>query len=471
MSQRSVGSSRGGSAPNGSIARPANRSEPVGPLYERLPRGPHRLARKEVVRHQRMRMYGAMVEAVAANGYAGTSVKQIVRLAGVSRRAFYEQFANKQECFLATFDLIAARGARRVNSAYLATSGEATERLHASLDACTESVCANTKTAGLAIVEAQTAGAMGLVHLRRASITFERMLCDSFAHAHADERPPAPVARAIVGGMHEAISVRLRAGRAREVPTLSDALLDWTTPLHPTGSLERLSSGPAAHARAGSIRSTDPLMMADVGSESDELRGRLHESVVELAASEGYEQLSPPQIAEHIGVSVEAFYELFDSKEDCFLGAFERLSEELLHVVAEREALASEWLQAVPRVLCELMTLLAEHPVYAQTIACVAPGAGPRAFARDVRLSHELARLLTRGAPYAPANPLVSDCVAGAIWHTIRCQVASRQIQLLPALVDAIAYVVLAAYAGADTAAEAVIDWRAQLDAGQHAAV
>ena len=56
-----------------------------------------------------------MVEAVAADGYEATSVKQLIGLAGVSRRSFYEQFANKQECFLATFDLLAQRGSSRTS--------------------------------------------------------------------------------------------------------------------------------------------------------------------------------------------------------------------------------------------------------------------------------------------------------------------------------------------------------------------
>ena len=81
----------------------------ITPLYERLPRGPHRLARSEVILHQRARIHGAMIEAVARGGYDETSVKQVIGLAGVSRRAFYEQFANKQECFLATFDAIVHR--------------------------------------------------------------------------------------------------------------------------------------------------------------------------------------------------------------------------------------------------------------------------------------------------------------------------------------------------------------------------
>ncbi len=85
------------------------------PIYKRLPYGPHRLPRGEVILHQRARIYGAMVEAVAHSGYERTSVKQVIGLAGVSRRSFYELFANKEECFLATFDLIAERDIKRMS--------------------------------------------------------------------------------------------------------------------------------------------------------------------------------------------------------------------------------------------------------------------------------------------------------------------------------------------------------------------
>ncbi len=63
------------------------------------------MGREEVARHQRARLYGAMIEAIDRQGYAATTVAQVIALAGVSRRAFYEQFANKEDCFLATYDI------------------------------------------------------------------------------------------------------------------------------------------------------------------------------------------------------------------------------------------------------------------------------------------------------------------------------------------------------------------------------
>src|SRR5260370_29471297 len=69
--------------------------EGLTPLYKRLPHGPHGLGREAVARHQRARLYGGMVESVYQRGYAGTSVAHVIALAGVSRRAFYEQFSNQ----------------------------------------------------------------------------------------------------------------------------------------------------------------------------------------------------------------------------------------------------------------------------------------------------------------------------------------------------------------------------------------
>src|SRR5262249_38140989 len=67
-----------------------------------LPRGHHGLPRAFVVQHQRERLMAALAEVVAERGYRRTTVADIIRVARVSRRAFYEQFESKESCFLAT---------------------------------------------------------------------------------------------------------------------------------------------------------------------------------------------------------------------------------------------------------------------------------------------------------------------------------------------------------------------------------
>jgi AcrR family transcriptional regulator len=71
---------------------------------ERLPRGPHRLSRKQVENHQRARIIAAMIAAAGTKGYGSTTIGDITHRARVSRDTFYEQFANKEACFLAAYD-------------------------------------------------------------------------------------------------------------------------------------------------------------------------------------------------------------------------------------------------------------------------------------------------------------------------------------------------------------------------------
>lgn len=70
----------------------------------RLPRGRSALSPDEVRRIHWQRLSRAIAEAMAEKGYAATSVEDVLKRAGVSRRAFYEQFSSKLDCFLAAFD-------------------------------------------------------------------------------------------------------------------------------------------------------------------------------------------------------------------------------------------------------------------------------------------------------------------------------------------------------------------------------
>jgi AcrR family transcriptional regulator len=78
-------------------------SFPLPPL-DRLPSGRHRLSREAVESSQRGRLLFAIAQVVAEKGYAPTTVADIVDRASVSRTTFYEQFPDKEACFLAAFD-------------------------------------------------------------------------------------------------------------------------------------------------------------------------------------------------------------------------------------------------------------------------------------------------------------------------------------------------------------------------------
>jgi AcrR family transcriptional regulator len=71
---------------------------------EVLPRSPHPSVREELRASQRGRLICAMSDTVAENGYAAATVADVIARAGVSRKAFYEHFSDKEDCFLAAYD-------------------------------------------------------------------------------------------------------------------------------------------------------------------------------------------------------------------------------------------------------------------------------------------------------------------------------------------------------------------------------
>src|ERR1022692_535543 len=74
--------------------------------------------RERVNEIQRARILAAMVEECAQRGAGSVTVTHIVARAGVSRRTFYELFADREECFLGAFDAAYARAERHVLDAY-----------------------------------------------------------------------------------------------------------------------------------------------------------------------------------------------------------------------------------------------------------------------------------------------------------------------------------------------------------------
>jgi len=437
----------------------------IAPLYKRLPHGPHRLGRAAVIRHQRARIHGAMIEAVDRSGYWGASVKQVIGLAGVSRRSFYEQFANKQECFLATFDLLAGRALRQTVEAYLAVDGVLEDRLAAVFGELTGAAAADPKAARLLVLEAQTAGAAGTLRQLSAIATCEQLISRSFAESDPATALPRPIVRGIAGGLHGALSSRLREERAAPGSHIAGELLRWTlcfqTP-RAARLTERLSARSAARLREVFAARRDRPLGPEGAPAGD--RERLLERVLRLVVLEDYRDLSVAQIAEEAGVSIDGFFELFADRSDCFLAALDMLGEELLAIAADGKHAGAGWAQGVRRAIGGLMVHLAEHPLRARCMGQAALAAGPEAVQRNLELSQRLARALSAGAPLPAGAPVPAgegvllEGVGGAILHTVRCQAAGGRIELLPALSDHLAYVVLAPFIGADAALEAVIE-------------
>ncbi|NBS97405.1 MAG: TetR family transcriptional regulator, partial [Betaproteobacteria bacterium] len=56
---------------------------------------------QDTERDHRHRLLDAMAQSVALNGFANTTITDVVTLARVSRRTFYEHFGTREACLIA----------------------------------------------------------------------------------------------------------------------------------------------------------------------------------------------------------------------------------------------------------------------------------------------------------------------------------------------------------------------------------
>jgi AcrR family transcriptional regulator len=87
----------------------------------------------QVSEMQRSRMLSSAVRVVSEYGYRRMSVARVAGGARVSRRTFYEVFADREDCFLAAFEEAVARAEAVVVDAYEREDGVWREKVRAAL--------------------------------------------------------------------------------------------------------------------------------------------------------------------------------------------------------------------------------------------------------------------------------------------------------------------------------------------------
>jgi AcrR family transcriptional regulator len=199
------------------------------PELARLPPGRHGLPREFVARNQRERLIAGLAEAVAENGYAGTTIAHITRHAAVSRRTFYEHFNSKDECFVAAYDMVMAELSRRVGEAF-DQEDEWPQAVRAGIAAMLEFLTSEPHLARLSMVEALVAGP---VVVERYDSAIQNLV--PYLQAGREGRSQEVLSglsptteEALVGGMVSLISRRIFADRTEELEALLPDLVEFT---------------------------------------------------------------------------------------------------------------------------------------------------------------------------------------------------------------------------------------------------
>lgn len=190
----------------------------------RFPAGVRTLPPELVKAVQRERLLAAMVETVTEIGYSALTVQNVLTRAGISRPTFYEQFEDKEDCFLAAFDAAAKRMRKRIEAAVSDAGPSWQEQLRAGLAELLNFIADEPKEARTAIVEARASSPAGL--RRRDDLLDHFAACiDALVREDLDEPPSAIAAAGIVGGIEAVLYARLQKGETEDLDELLPSLM------------------------------------------------------------------------------------------------------------------------------------------------------------------------------------------------------------------------------------------------------
>ena len=105
----------------------------------------------------------------------------------------------------------------------------------------------------------------------------------------------------------------------------------------------------------------------DADQRRAERRAQLLDAALDLFAEHGYLGTSIEQICSTAYIGTKSFYEVFDSREDCYVALLQRTSERLeAHMVAVAERAEGNERQAVPGILSAFAHALLDDPKIAK---------------------------------------------------------------------------------------------------------
>ena len=192
----------------------------------KFPSGVRRLPSDLVSAVQRERLLAAMLRAASELGYRETNVQDVIDRAGVSRPTFYEHFTNKEDCFLAAFDVTAGRLRERIGSAAEKGGNNLRDRLRFGLETLLNFVATEPDAARTLIVEARAASVEAVMRRDDLLDHFAGCIDTQVRELLPDAPSYSPVTAAgIVGGVEALLYARLNKGETDDLDALLPSLM------------------------------------------------------------------------------------------------------------------------------------------------------------------------------------------------------------------------------------------------------
>jgi AcrR family transcriptional regulator len=176
--------------------------------------------------------------------------------------------------------------------------------------------------------------------------------------------------------------------------------------------------------------------------------------MVEVVAKRGYAETRVVDVIGAAGVSRKTFYELFDSKEDCFLAAYDVLLDNLLGEAFESGP-GVPWAERIGTALERLLQHLAQHPAEARFAIVEVLAAGPKALARRDAALRQFAGLLEPGRAETSFElpGITSLAVTGGVNELLYSEILHGAVARLPSRLPDLVFWMTLPFLGVEEAA------------------
>jgi AcrR family transcriptional regulator len=403
-------------------------------------------APEESDRSQRERLFGAMVALSSEKGYEATKIADLVKVAGVSRAAFYEHFKDKKECLLGAVDALVEPTIKVMEEAEDAPTGEA--RVRQAVEAFMGLVAAQPAASRMCFMEVYAAGREGEEKVEQMTDLFVRFGVSQLNEIRGRKGTPPQMVRAMLGGLQKVIHKRLYSGEAKELPKLAEPIADWGLSYPPPpGPLE----GPKRRGRkAKSFAERQAVAHPPE---------RVLRALAAIVSEKGYHATTVAEVVERAGTSQRVFYGHFENKEEAFLAALDSGSAQMLGLVLPAFRRANSWQESVRAAYEAMFSFGIEEPEYTMLGAVEMYTVGRRALETRDNVMEGLEALLAPGYELAPnIPPIAAEAIGGAIYALIHDQVKDKGPESLPELAPMATYMTLAPFVGPKEAYERAIE-------------
>jgi AcrR family transcriptional regulator len=187
-------------------------------------------------------------------------------------------------------------------------------------------------------------------------------------------------------------------------------------------------------------------------------RERLLSGLTQALYEEGYESTTVALIGRRAAVSKSDFYKHFESKDECFLAAYDAAIESIRErtETACASGASERWPDRVAAAIGALLNLLTREPALASMALVEGIRAGRHVYGRYQAALDSFVRDLREGAPPSPAGgeipEAMGEAVVGGVAAMLGRRILAGETDQLPQLFPEILEFVLAAYLGAEEA-------------------